>query len=48
MLGSDVQRDREAWSLARDARNMNNALRVAGTCLAFGRSRSRVQPPGDR
>ena len=47
MLGSDVQRDREAWSLARNARNMNNALRVAGTCLAFGRSCDWIQPTGD-
>lgn len=48
MLGGNVQRNREAWSLTRDTRNMNDSLRFAGAHFAFVRSCDWVQPAGDR
>jgi hypothetical protein len=48
MLGGNVQGNREAWSLTRDTRNMNDSLRVAGAHFAFVRSCDWVQPAGDR
>jgi hypothetical protein len=48
MLGGNIQRDWKAWSLARDTRDMNDALRVTGTRFALCRSCGRVQPARDR
>jgi hypothetical protein len=48
VLGCDVQRDGESWSLSRNTRDVNDSLRVDKTRFALGRSCSRVQPAGDR